>query len=917
MADDIDLPNLISHLQVNLANTNGIVADATRQGSSVGAAIGTSMQRTLAAAVDDIPDIQIDGDSSELDRDLARVRRELQQLSERRIGVDISIEDALREMARLEPHLERLQRSHPSVNVTAAVGGALADLADLRDAARRVDDTDVDIDVDVDTDEADRGLGRVHRSLGRVVSMLGSLGGLALPFVKAGAAVGTLVPLLAGLVTTLQSIAPAAAVGVSALLALKLATGTLKLAMTGVQDAVTAALDPSKAKEYGEALKKLSPNARSFVEEIHKASPALDKIRKTVQDKVFAGLDKQLKSTAKAALPDLRKALNSTSTTLNKMAKGVFTAARGLANDGTLGTALKGATRGLAEFSKAPGQVVTALGQIGAAAAPAFERLSQAGAGALDRLSAKLTKAFESGAMEKAIDTAIDLLAQLGRVAGNIGSTVKNVFSGLTSTGGSLFDTLEKITGALKDATATPGFQRALGALSKTMSVVASTVAPLLVKAIGLLGPVIEKLAPPAQELVKVLGDGLSKILDALGPVLVEAAGATGELVTALLPFVTLAAELIAGSLPSLTPLFKALGDVFEAAAPFIAQVAENIGIQLKPLLEALPGILAELLPPFVELAQEVFPQLTDILIEMAPYLADAAIKFADLMVQMAPLIAELMRLATAILVHVMPAIGPSLIGLIIIFSRVIGAAADLITRYVIPAIKSVAAFLRGDFSGATRHAGEVVGNFKEDALRALGNMVSQAGPLLVAFAGALGRHAQEAGRRLVRAVSSGVADALGYLRGLPGRIAGQLGDLGGLLFSAGRSVISGFISGIRSQIGALASTLGGITNMIPDWKGPAERDATLLTSAGVSIMQGLQRGIAGQVPALRAQLAGITTTMPSMVIDAPAPRQLAAAYAGRAADSGDTNINLYGGDATPGGILNALSWRGLIGRKA
>lgn len=916
MADDINLPNLISHLQVNLANTSGLVSDATRQGSSVGSAIGTSMQRTLRAAVDDIPDIEIDGDSTELDRDLVRVRRQLQQLSEKRIGVDISVEDALREMARLEPHLERLRHSHPSVNVTAAVGGAWADLGSILDAARQVDETDVDIDVDVDVDDADRDLTRVHKSLGRVVSMISGLGGLALPFVKAGAAIGTVVPLVAGLATTLAQIAPAAAVGVSALLALKLATGTLKIAMTGVGDAVTAALDPAKADKYAEALKKLSPNARSFVEEIHKAAPALDKIRKTVQDKVFAGLDKQLKSTAKAALPDLRKALDSTSTTLNKMAKGVFAAARGLAKDGTLGKALDGATQGLAEFSKAPGQVVTALGQIGAAAAPAFKRLSKAGADALDRLSDKLTKAFESGAMEKAIDTAIDLLAQLGRVAGNIGKIISNIFGGLTSSGGSLFDTLEKITGALKEATATPGFQRAMAALSDTMSVVASTVAPLLVKALAILGPVIEKLAPPAQDLVKVLGEGLSKILDALGPVLVEAAGATGQLVEALLPFVDLAADLIAELLPSLTPLFSALGDTFEAAAPFVSALANNIGVQLKPLLEALPGILEQLLPAFVELAQEIFPQLTDILIEMAPDLLECSEALVRLLVDVTPLVVKMIEFAVALTANVLPAVGPVLVGTIRILAAMLSALADLVERYVLPAIKGVAAFLQGDFSGATKHAGTMVANFKDDALRALGGMVAQAGPLLVRFANAIGQHAREAGTLLKQGVLNSIRVTLGYFQDLPGSIRSALGGLNDLLYQAGKSVIAGFIRGVRSQISELVSTLSGITNMIPDWKGPAERDATLLTSAGASIMQGLQRGIAGQIPALRAQLAGITTTIPSMVIDAPAPRQIAATYAGRG-DGGNTTINLYGSDATPGGVLDALSWHGLIGRRA
>ncbi|MFI8865347.1 hypothetical protein ACIGNW_00290 [Streptomyces sp. NPDC053707] len=862
MADDINLPNLVSHLQVNLANTNGLVADATRQGSSVGSAIGQSMQRTLRAAVDDIPDIEIDGDSSELDRDLHRVRRQLDELANQRIGVDISIEDALRQMERLEPHLERLQRSHPSVNVTAAVGGALADLEELRLAARDIDDTDVDIDVDVDTDDLDRRFDGVRRSLSRITGLIGGLGKLAVPFAAASAAVGTLVPLVAGLATALAQLAPAAAVAVSGFLALKLATGTFKIAMTGVEDAITAALDPSKAEEYAEALKKLSPNARSFVQEIRKASPALDKIRKTVQDKVFNGLDKQLSSTAKAALPALRTALNSTAGTLNKMATGVFTAARGLAKDGTLGTALKGATSGLAEFTRAPGQVVTALGQIGAAAAPAFKRLSKAGAGALDRLSAKLTKAFESGAMEKAIDTAIDLFAQLGRVIGNIGGILKNVFGGLTSSGQGLFSTLETITASLREATGTDGFRRALAALSQTMGVVAKTVGPLLGQALAVLGPVIEKLAPPAQQLVKVLGGALSKILTALGPVLSSAASAVGSLVVALLPLVEVGGELIAAVLPALVPLFTSLSQIFAELAPTIQALADNLAAQLVPLLASLGPVLEAILPQFVNLASEVLPQITNILIQLTPSLAQLGLAFAELAVALAPIIGQLIMFAAVFLSQVLPAIQP-VIDIVLRFATgALMTLAKFITDYAVPALQTIAALLNGDFTGAMRGAATITTNLQKDSSTAFTNMKANA----VRVVGAMVTEIPAAGKRVaagfVSAIQQMVLQAGARIAELPGRIRSALPSPSSILQGAGRLIISGLISGIVSMIPSLQSTLNSITSKIPDWKGPKKKDASLLTPAGKSIIKGLIAGIDASTASLKSKLNSITTTI-------------------------------------------------------
>ncbi|MFJ1698190.1 hypothetical protein ACIOHC_24245 [Streptomyces sp. NPDC088252] len=703
---------------------------------------------------------------------------------------------------------------------------------------------------------------RLTTGLSRVAGMIGGLGRLAAPFAMAGAAVGSLIPLLAGVASALQQMAPAAALAVSGVLAIGLAAGTLKLAMSGVSDAVKAALDPSDPEAYAEALKKLSPNARAFVQEIHKAQPALDAIKKTVQDKVFAGLDKQLASTGKVALPVLKRALSDTAGTLNQMGKGVLTAVRGLAKDGTLGTALRGATSGLNEFRRAPGQVVTALGQIGAAAAPAFKRVSKAGGTALDRLSAKIAKAFESGGMEKAINGAIDLLAQLGRVVGNVGAIFGNMFKAVSQGGDGLFGTLEKITGALRSATATPGFQRALLALSQTMGVVASTVAPLLGQALGVLGPVVEALAGPAQQLVRVLGDALSRVMTALGPVLASLARAFGNLVVSLLPLVDVAGTLIAALLPALVPLFDALSQVFVALAPVIQQIATNLSAQLVPILESLAPILAQILPPFVQLAQDAGPQLTEMLARLTPGFVDLSTKIAALWIQMAPLIAKVLELQVALAEKLLPIILPVVGGLVMLITTGFSALVDILSRYVVPAIQFVVAVLQGDFSGAVKHATTIVSNFKEDALKAIKGMADQVGPLLARFAAAVGQYALDAGHRLVDSIRQRIAEALGYFRDLPSRIRGAIPSAGSILTGIGRSIVQGLVDGIRSAIPSVQSVLSGLTDMIPNWKGPKRKDATLLTPAGKSIIKGLVAGIDASTASLKSKLTSITNTI-------------------------------------------------------
>lgn len=109
------------------------------------------------------------------------------------------------------------------------------------------------------------------------------------------------------------------------------------------------------------------------------------------------------------------------------------------------------------------------------------------------------------------------------------------------------------------------------------------------------------------------------------------------------------------------------------------------------------------------------------------------------------------------------------------------------------------------------------------------------------------------------RVVSEGADRVVERMGQLPGEIVSAVGDLGSLLWSAGADLIGGLIDGIVSKIGALKDALGGITNLIPDWKGPAERDRRLLEPSGRLIMQGLDRGLVAGAKGIEQRLGAIT----------------------------------------------------------
>lgn len=96
-------------------------------------------------------------------------------------------------------------------------------------------------------------------------------------------------------------------------------------------------------------------------------------------------------------------------------------------------------------------------------------------------------------------------------------------------------------------------------------------------------------------------------------------------------------------------------------------------------------------------------------------------------------------------------------------------------------------------------------------------------------------------------------------IKGLPDRIKTALGDLGGLLFGAGRSVVQGLINGIKDKLGPLASVASTMAGVIwnhmqhsPAKEGPlAGRGNTYYS--GQAIAQGLASGVQSQLPVVRS----------------------------------------------------------------
>lgn len=103
-----------------------------RQGGIAGRDFGAQFGRGLRETIAAIPDIELDADASDVDRQLQEVRAQLEELSKRRIGVDITAEHAMRSLAALQGELEALKAQAGDVDVRFNTTAAAARLARLR-----------------------------------------------------------------------------------------------------------------------------------------------------------------------------------------------------------------------------------------------------------------------------------------------------------------------------------------------------------------------------------------------------------------------------------------------------------------------------------------------------------------------------------------------------------------------------------------------------------------------------------------------------------------------------------------------------------------------------------------------------------------------------------------------------------------
>ncbi|WP_435238585.1 peptidoglycan DD-metalloendopeptidase family protein [Streptomyces sp. YPW6] len=320
---------------INQAGQAAQVA-ARRQGDQSAGAFAGAMRRHLQAAFRSMPRLDITLSSRGVDAELARVRAKLEQLSNKRIGIDIDAAAARAQAERLERDLERLGASHPNPRIRVDTAAARAALQEFRQELDSVDRRDVRVPVRVDTTQATSALMALGIQMGATAAIpLGpiiaaGLGAVVTMAAAAGAGVGALalaaIPAVKGVTAAIQAKTAAedeasSATDRSAQVATQAASRALQLA--GAQATLSAAhrnagLSAERAGRQIEAAERAVADAAQRAAETRKA--AADGVRRAETSLTDA------KRTARQAELDLVEARKTAAKQLEELSDRVIDA---------------------------------------------------------------------------------------------------------------------------------------------------------------------------------------------------------------------------------------------------------------------------------------------------------------------------------------------------------------------------------------------------------------------------------------------------------------------------------------------------------------------------------------------------------------------------------------------------------------
>lgn len=642
------------------------------------------MQRQIDAAIRRINPVSI-----EITADTTRFRNAVRDLQDRFQDIEVQVVPDVDRATFVAAVQSAIVGAEVTINV-------VPDLSGIDAAIRAHNPPDLTVDVDADTDRFSRSVSNVGKSIGstlaNITKMTLAIG--ALGIAAAGSAVA-----VAGFVSVMSSAVGLLAAAPAVVLGLQAVMGGLKLAIQGVGDAFSAALTED-AEAFTKATEDLSPAAKAAAQEVRALRPVFEDLKNTVQDNFFQAFEGEITATANALKGPLKDGLMDISDEWGDAAKGALDYIQSASGVTNIDTLLQNSEKAFTGFTMNANALTAGLLQSADAIANAYgAELGSGIDGVTKKFADFLSTAAGDGRLVMWVDEALNTLAQLGDILGNIGGAISGVFQAGETAGGGFLKNLQTITASFENFVKSAEGQAALTNIFQTLAAVAAQLGPIFAALVTTLG----EIAPAITPLLTAVGPAIVGLIEAIGPLIaaimpavqtaigaildlvneISASGALQDLgevlasvLDAVLPLVPVVAQLATSIVQALAPAFVA---VAEAVTPVVQALADAF-LPILPGLVSIVLQITEALAPFVEIIGRVLAQAIEAAAPLLITLSQALFTIADAVV---PLVEQLLNAFLPVIDMLVPVVERLVVALTPLIEAIVAALLPLLPPLV------------------------------------------------------------------------------------------------------------------------------------------------------------------------------------------------------------------------------------------